>query len=80
MCPPPTSASELAAGLKTEKFSRPSDRVPELYAYTSVVSLAKKLRSDRDTFDGALPDLASSLGPSSGWVQLTSVAVRFGTG
>ena len=61
MCPAPTSASELAAGLKTEKLFRPSDRVPELYAYTSVVSLAKKLRSDRDMFDEARPDLASSL-------------------
>jgi hypothetical protein len=61
MSPAPTSASELAAGLKTERFSRLSDCVPEFYAYTSVVSLAKKLRSDYDAFDETLTDLREQL-------------------
>jgi hypothetical protein len=61
MSPAPTSASELAAGLKTERFFRLSDCVPELYAYTSVVSLAKKLRSDHDVFDETLTDLREQL-------------------
>lgn len=37
------------------------DCIPELYAYTSVVSLAEKLGSDRDVFDDALIDLREQL-------------------
>jgi hypothetical protein len=37
------------------------DCIPELYAYTSVVSLAEKLGPDRDVFDDALIDLREQL-------------------
>ena len=37
------------------------DCIPELYAYTSVVSLAEKLGSDREVFDDALVDLREQL-------------------
>ena len=37
------------------------DCIPELYAYTSVVSLAEKLGADRDVFDDALIDLREQL-------------------
>ena len=37
------------------------DCIPELYAYTSVASLAKKLGPDRDVFDDALIDLREQL-------------------
>ena len=37
------------------------DCIPELYAYTSVVSLAEKLGPDRDVFDHALIDLREQL-------------------
>src|SRR5512132_833257 len=37
------------------------DCIPELYAYTSVVSLAEKLGPDRDVFEHALIDLREQL-------------------
>ena len=38
-----------------------ADCIPELYAYTSVVSLAEKLGPDRNVFDDALIDLREQL-------------------
>jgi hypothetical protein len=64
-----TAAESSVPGLNPHVVSDPgrlphaeaSDCIPELYAYTSVVSLAEKLGPDRDVFDDALIDLREQL-------------------
>lgn len=64
-----TAAEPSVPGLNPHVISVPErlphaeagDCIPELYAYTSVVSVAEKLGPDRDVFDDALIDLREQL-------------------
>jgi hypothetical protein len=57
----PTAAPSAPLTTRSVEKNNASDCVPELYAYTSVLTLAKRLGSAGDVYRDALDDLKDQL-------------------